>query len=152
MNMETNILIKVVLMGLALFFSLVIVCVSSPIYGVLALIALFIITSFLFLANNVEFLAFIYLLVYVGALLILFLWVVLTIPIKKKVFIHLRLMIFGILTSCAIVLLIFLVDFSSIKFVSVSPDSPLFSLFVKYLKNNIEFQFFGKFSESSKSF
>jgi len=145
-------LIKIGLMGLTLLFSLVVVSVSNPIYGVLALILLFILTAFLFLANNAEFLAFIYLLVYVDALMILFLWVVMTMPVKKKTAVHLRLTLVGVLLSCFLFLVIFLIDFSSIKFIRIYPDSLLFSSFINFLKNNVEFEFFARFSETSNSF
>lgn len=52
----------------------------------------------------------------------------------------------------AFFLVIFLIDFSSIKFIHISPDSPLFSSFINFLKNNIEFEFFARFSETSNSF
>src|SRR5580704_7632558 len=75
MNLDLQILIKLTLMLISIFIAFIVISVVNPVYAVLALILLFFSASVLFIIQGAEFLAFIYLLVYVGALLILFLWV-----------------------------------------------------------------------------
>ena len=57
---------------------------KSPIYASLWLIVFFLAIALLLLAHNAEFLAFMYILVYVGAVMVLILWVVMTIPTKTN--------------------------------------------------------------------
>jgi len=152
MSLDLKIICTLFLLGLSLATSFIVISVVSPVYAVLALIALFILSSAVFLIHGIEFLAFIYLLVYVGALLILFLWVVMTMPVKRNLFLHLRLTVLCIMTFMCSLLVFFLIDFTTLKVIRVSPDLSLFSAFIQYLKQNIQFQFFFGFAKDSNIF
>jgi NADH:ubiquinone oxidoreductase subunit 6 (subunit J) len=152
MNLDFQIIIKILLFSFSVLFSIIVVSANSPIYAVLALIILFIVSSVIFLLHGVELLALIYLLVYVGALLILFLWVVMTMPVKKNSFLHLRLTVVCLLVFTSFVSIVLINDLTTIKIIRISPDSHLFSVFVRYLNENIVFQFSLRFSSNSKAF
>ena len=70
------------------FISIVlyIIVASSPVYAVLGLIVALLCFSAILLALGYELLALVYVMVYIGAVMVLFLWVVMTIPLKKDLF------------------------------------------------------------------
>ncbi len=69
--------------SLSILSSILMISCINPINAVLFLIAVFISVSMLFLMWNLEFLALIFIIVYVGAIAVLFLFIVMMINIKK---------------------------------------------------------------------
>jgi NADH:ubiquinone oxidoreductase subunit 6 (subunit J) len=57
--------------------------VSNPIYALISLILIFFITALFLLSIHIEFLAFIYIIVYLGAIAILFLFVLMMFNLKE---------------------------------------------------------------------
>lgn len=152
MNLDLQILVKLTLMLTSIFIAFVVISVVNPVYAVLALILLFFSASVLFIIQGAEFLAFIYLLVYVGALLILFLWVVMTMPVKKNAFLHLRVTIMCLALFMGFVIFIFFCNFATLKVIKITPDFSMYSAFIQYLKQNIHFRFFLRFSSDAPIF
>lgn len=69
---------------LIITFSIAVVACRNPVYSVLCLILVFSFSALLLLSMGVEFLAFILLIVYAGAISILFLFIVLLLNIKPE--------------------------------------------------------------------
>jgi NADH-quinone oxidoreductase subunit J len=69
---------------LAVFFSVVLICFKNPVFSIFSLIATLISSILLLLLMQVEFLAYIYLIVYVGAIAVLFLFVVMLLNIRAE--------------------------------------------------------------------
>jgi len=67
---------------LALFFSVMVIVSKNPIHSILYLIFVFCSVTFVFITLGVEFIAIIFLIVYVGAIAVLFLFVVMMLNIK----------------------------------------------------------------------
>lgn len=68
--------------SIAVLAALTVVLVKNPVYAVLSLIACFIATSLVWLGLDAEFLAWTLILVYVGAVLVLFLFIVMMLDIR----------------------------------------------------------------------
>jgi NADH-quinone oxidoreductase subunit J len=68
--------------GIALFASFFVITSRNPVYAVLSLIVVFLCATALVLLLQVDFLALLFLIVYVGAIAILFLFVVMMLDIK----------------------------------------------------------------------
>ncbi len=68
--------------SIAVLSALTVVLVKNPVYAVLSLIACFIATSLVWLGLDAEFLAWTLILVYVGAVLVLFLFIVMMLDIR----------------------------------------------------------------------
>jgi len=68
---------------LILLLSLIVITVSNPIYALISLILIFFITALFLLSIHIEFLAFIYIIVYLGAIAILFLFVLMMFNLKE---------------------------------------------------------------------
>jgi len=64
------------------FFALIVVCARNPLHSVLSLIFVFLLSSILVFILEAEFLALSFILIYVGAIAILFLFVVIMLDIK----------------------------------------------------------------------
>src|SRR5690242_20328857 len=79
-NFDTSILL--ILQLSILFSSVCVVIVRNPIYSILFLILVFALTSILFIILNSEFLAMVLVIVYLGAVCVLFLFVVMMLNIK----------------------------------------------------------------------
>jgi NADH:ubiquinone oxidoreductase subunit 6 (subunit J) len=69
-------------MGIAVFSALLLILVKNPIYSIFSLILSIISSVIVLLICHVEFLAYVFLIVYVGAISILFLFVVMMLNIK----------------------------------------------------------------------
>lgn len=67
----------------ALVLALAVVLVKHPVHSLLALINVFFVTVLLYLSVRAEFLALIFLIVYVGAIAILFLFVIMLLNVKE---------------------------------------------------------------------
>lgn len=67
---------------LILFFSFFVVSSRNPVHSILSLISVFLLSSALLLCLEVEFIAFSFAIVYVGAIAILFLFIVMMLDIK----------------------------------------------------------------------
>jgi NADH-quinone oxidoreductase subunit J len=65
-----------------LFFGFFVISSRNPIHSVLSLISVFLLSAILLICLEVEFLAFSFVIVYVGAIAILFLFVVMMLDIK----------------------------------------------------------------------
>jgi NADH:ubiquinone oxidoreductase subunit 6 (subunit J) len=94
--MATNIIYFNLFSIIAVFFSVVLIYFKNPVFSIFSLIVTFISSIFLLLLMEVEFLAYIYLIVYVGAIAVLFLFVIMLLNIraaeeKKTVNLYLRL-------------------------------------------------------------
>lgn len=77
-------LVFYVFSGLAVLSACLVVCARSCVKSVLALIFCFVMTACTWLSMNAEFLAVVLILVYVGAVLVLFLFVVMMIDVGKE--------------------------------------------------------------------
>lgn len=73
-----------------LFIGLVLYVIASRtlVFSVLGLILVFLCFSGILLTLGCEYLALLYIVIYVGAVLVLFLWIVMTIPLKKDSFLY----------------------------------------------------------------
>ena len=72
------------LLILLIFFSFIVISSRNPIHSVLALISVFLLSAILLFCLNVEFLALSFVIIYVGAIAILFLFVVMMLDIKNN--------------------------------------------------------------------
>lgn len=77
-------LIVAILILISLLSILLIIRAANPVYSVLFLLILFVLVALVLLLTTNEFLAFIYIIVYIGAVIVLLLWIVMTIPIKPN--------------------------------------------------------------------
>lgn len=66
-----------------LSLSLVVISIANPIYALAALIIIFLMAAIFLLGNHIEFLALIYVIVYIGAIAILFLFVIMMFNLKE---------------------------------------------------------------------
>jgi len=64
-------------------FALLVPALSNPVHSLLSLLGLFGATTILFLSQGAEYLAFVFLIVYVGALAILFLFVIMLLNVQE---------------------------------------------------------------------
>jgi NADH:ubiquinone oxidoreductase subunit 6 (subunit J) len=91
--------IVLILSGFALFFGLVMIFFENPLYSIISFVLCILFSVLLLIAYGVEFMSFIYLAVYIGAIAILFLFVTMmlnvnsinilpTYSVKKSVFIY----------------------------------------------------------------
>jgi NADH-quinone oxidoreductase subunit J len=90
------------LLCLALFTAFLVILWKNPVYSVLSLVVLFVIVSIILLVLEVEFFALIYIIVYVGAVAVLFLFVIMMLDLREKYFenkINLNLLFFCGLVS-----------------------------------------------------
>jgi NADH-quinone oxidoreductase subunit J len=69
-------------MGIALLSAVLLILVKNPIYSIFSLISSIISSVIVLLICHVEFLAYVFLIVYIGAISILFLFVVMMLNIK----------------------------------------------------------------------
>jgi NADH-quinone oxidoreductase subunit J len=68
--------------GLAMLSSLMVILANNPVHSVFYLILVFVITSCIILMFNVEFIGMIFIIVYVGAIAVLFLFVVMMLNVR----------------------------------------------------------------------
>ena len=78
------IFLKLFFMIFALLFSILILHFNNPIYSIFSLIGALICSIFILLLSGIEYLSYIYLIVYVGAIAILFLFVIMMLNIKSQ--------------------------------------------------------------------
>lgn len=117
---------------LAILCSLLIITVKNPIHSILYLILTFCNISFILLIWNVEFIAIIFLIVYVGAISVLFLFVVMMLNIKiielNEVF--WRYIPIGFLISSIFIVEIYIILFNGnnclFKYVNIFKDMNIF--------------------------
>ena len=69
--------------NIALLLAIGTVASRNPIYSILCLIGLFVVSSFLMILVGADFLAFVYIIVYVGAIAVLFLFIIMMINVKS---------------------------------------------------------------------
>ena len=69
---------------LAVVLAFFVLTAKNTLYAVLNLILIFLSIAVVLMLNGLEFLAFIYVIVYVGAVMVLFLWIVMTVPLKRE--------------------------------------------------------------------
>lgn len=81
-----------------LISSLLVILLSNPIYALIALILVFLNTAIFLLSIQVQFLAFIYLIVYIGAIAILFLFVIMLFNLRSLQKSDMRIKDFSFLT------------------------------------------------------
>ena len=81
--MWIKLILELVTACFIIFFAIKTISSKHPMQALLSLIFTFVMTAFLFLQLNLEFLSFIFILVYVGALLVLFLFAAMTLNTKK---------------------------------------------------------------------
>jgi NADH:ubiquinone oxidoreductase subunit 6 (subunit J) len=96
--------ISIILLSLILFAATLMVVSKSPVNSVCFLILVFFLSAILFILLNVDFIGFIFLMVYVGAVAVLFLFVIMMLYLKKievdqSSYLTLGLFILGILFS-----------------------------------------------------
>jgi len=152
MIQNTNIFFFFSLLTTGFALGYAIVLVSNPIFAVMILICLFICTSILLLTLGLEFLAVLYILIYVGAVLILFLWIVMIVPVERSDKIQFKTaFVFLLIFSICAVLFNFLLQ-PSVKLVAITPDNILFNYFVKWLQKGLQLNAHLILSESSKPF
>src|ERR1700733_8325627 len=68
---------------LILFFSFLVISVSSPVFALIYLILIFFFTSIFLISLKIEFLALIYIIIYIGAIAILFLFVIMMFNLRE---------------------------------------------------------------------
>jgi len=69
---------------LSIFLCIYLISTTNPIYAAFALIALFLITAAIFLILNIKFLTFVIIILYAGAVSILFLFIIFTLNLKTQ--------------------------------------------------------------------
>ena len=69
--------------NLALLLAISTIASRNPVYSILSLIGLFVVSSFIMILVGAEFLAFVYIMVYVGAVAVLFLFIIMMINVKS---------------------------------------------------------------------
>lgn len=69
--------------NLALLLAISTIASRNPVYSILSLIGLFVVSSFMMILVGAEFLAFVYIMVYVGAVAVLFLFIIMMINVKS---------------------------------------------------------------------
>ena len=118
--MIVNILFYIV-SGILLTASLVVILSKNPVHSVLSLVVVFFNAAIIFIFLKAEYLAFVLIIVYVGAIVILFLFVVMMLDIKKEVSSKFKLtnIIFA-----SLVLFLMMVEFYFILRINYSIYSP----------------------------
>jgi NADH-quinone oxidoreductase subunit J len=71
---------------LGIFLAFLVIFLKNPVYSVLSLVFLFVITSILLLFLEIEFFALLYIIVYVGAVAVLFLFVIMMLDLRQKTY------------------------------------------------------------------
>lgn len=79
-----NLLILKTLTFLSIFFCICLITTTNPIYSAFILIILFLLTSIIFLILNIKFLTFVIIILYAGAISILFLFIIFTLNLKQQ--------------------------------------------------------------------
>lgn len=100
--------------------SLLVILVPNPIYALLALIFVFLTTAIFLLSIKVQFLAFIYLIIYIGAIAILFLFVIMLFNLRSLQKSDLKIKDFSFLTISFKVYLFFGLKFFMIIALDIS--------------------------------
>jgi len=125
------------LLAFSLVSSLIIIRAKSPLYSIIFLLVLFILTSFVLLLTGNEFLALLYIIVYIGAVIVLLLWVIMTVPIKPFYSVPVTLVTsfiaFAMFLVLSIVAIFFISEYPNIVVFKVSPSSELFPVFLKVI-------------------
>lgn len=89
-------LIYIFIVIIFLFSSCLVILAKNPVHSVLFLIVTFITSSLILLIFNVEFLGFLFLIIYVGAIAILFLFVVMMLSVKMQINLNLLQSLFAL--------------------------------------------------------
>ena len=128
--------ISVSLMILSLISAIMVIRSQAPLYSVLFLLVLFLCASLVLLLTSNEFLAFIYIIVYVGAVIVLLLWVIMTVPIKPFHTVPITLMlgfiIFAFFVISFIVSIFFVSNVPILYVFQLSSNHELFPLFFNF--------------------
>ena len=84
-NLTTNLPIigTTLLLGLTLMFAVLLIKLSNPVYAALSLILTFFLIAISWITLNAEFLAFMLILIYVGAIMVLFLFIIMMLDLKS---------------------------------------------------------------------
>ena len=107
-----------------------VICSASAAHAVLFLVALFILVSFIFILIGTEYLGLVFIIVYVGAIAVLFLFIIMLLDLRNLV--YQRFSVFQVLLFSWSVMLtsdlvIYLLDYSQLPFFSL-PLVPVSSL------------------------
>jgi NADH-quinone oxidoreductase subunit J len=108
---------------LAISSAVMVVLVNNPVYAVLFLILTFFNSAILVLLLNLEFLAIIFVIIYIGAIMVLFLFIVMMLDIKQSVF-YLNFKYYFFISGVVLFILTneFLYILSQDLLLAVSPD------------------------------
>lgn len=150
----TNLMEKLVcvIFVLTISISIIVVSLASPISSVLVLIGLFILVSVFFIIHGAEFIALLYILVYIGAVLILFLWIVMTMRLKKNNQVSHRVLFTLIFLPALLFLLTVYSVYPAAHLVKITPDNILFQYYYMFLKNSATYEFVLQLANKSKPF
>lgn len=140
------------LFAFTIILSVLVLTFASPVIVVLTLIALFFIMCGVFIVHGAEFIGFLYVLVYIGAVLVLFLWVVMTMRLKNLRTIKHRFFFTFILLPPLFFILISYYIYPAIQLVRITPDNLLFQYYIMLLKKNTVCEFVLQLANSSKPF
>jgi NADH-quinone oxidoreductase subunit J len=148
-----NLYLKIHLFYFSLFsvviilFSLLLIFVSNPIYSVISLIIIYLFAAFVLICIEIHFLAVVFILVYLGAVVVLFLFIVMMLNIKVQN----TLKIFDILISLLFLICMFFFFFKKIFFFK-EYDFSFYIDIDKFLTFNDSFFDFYSFSKIDKDF
>ena len=117
---------------LALLFACCVVCLTNCVYSVLSLILCFLCTACIWLLLNAEFFAIILVLVYVGAVLVLFLFVVMLIDVQKNILRSFFTKFFSLIFLLFLMYFVFSYFFDLNYFSCLKIDESLHSMFYIY--------------------
>jgi len=150
----TNLTEKLVciLFILTISVSVIVVSLASPISSVLVLISLFILVSAFLIIHGAEFIALLYILVYVGAVLILFLWIVMTMKLKKNTEVSHRILFTLVFLPALLFLIAVYSIYPAAHLVKITPDNILFQYYYMFLKNSATYEFVLQLANKSKPF
>jgi NADH-quinone oxidoreductase subunit J len=121
-----------------LISSLLVILLANPIYALISLIILFLNTAIFLLSIQVQFLAFIYIIVYIGAIAILFLFVIMLFNLRNLRQSDMKIQDFNFLKISFNVYLVFAIKFLFI----ISYDMSLLIEYSTYINNTLTYQSF----------
>jgi NADH-quinone oxidoreductase subunit J len=74
------------LISLIILLSIFLILTKNPIYSILFLVVIFVISSFILILFEVDFIGLLFIIIYVGAITVLFLFVIMMIDVKSSVY------------------------------------------------------------------
>ena len=123
---------------LIIFLSIFVVISSNPVYALVSLIVVFFCTAVFLLSINISFLAMIYLIIYIGAIAILFLFVIMMFNLRELKQRSAEINDYSFLSFSFFVYFLILWKFYSLILDNISKDLEYDKYFSDFAKNNFD--------------